>query len=174
MDNETLTDYITGKEIPNIGAEENRQAVERFLVDEKGYSKEDILVDVPVEFNISGEQYKSRIDLAVSLGGTLFMAVKCAAGSLGSREREIVSAARLACSYQIPLSIVSDGKTAIVMDTVSGKEIGRGMSALFSKAEALEKLASTELQPLSEKRAERTKLVFRSYDSMNVNRASVS
>ena len=31
-----ITDFITGREIPNIGAEENRQAVARYLVDEKG------------------------------------------------------------------------------------------------------------------------------------------
>ena len=44
-----ITDYITGKEVPNIGAEENRQALERFLVEEKGYFKEDIEVDVDIE-----------------------------------------------------------------------------------------------------------------------------
>ena len=37
------TDYVTGKEIPNIGAEQNRQAVERFLVEKKGFSKQDII-----------------------------------------------------------------------------------------------------------------------------------
>ena len=33
----TLIDFITGRETPNIGAEENRQVVERFLVEQKGY-----------------------------------------------------------------------------------------------------------------------------------------
>ena len=41
-----LTDYVTGKEVPNIGAEENRQTVERYLVEKKGFSKQDIGVDV--------------------------------------------------------------------------------------------------------------------------------
>ena len=37
-----LTDFVTGKEVPNIGAEENRQQVEHFLLETKGYSKENI------------------------------------------------------------------------------------------------------------------------------------
>ena len=40
-----ITDFVTGKEIPNVGAEENRQMVARFLVKEKGFSKEDIEID---------------------------------------------------------------------------------------------------------------------------------
>ena len=31
-----ITDFVTGLEIPNIGAEENRQAVAQYLVNEKG------------------------------------------------------------------------------------------------------------------------------------------
>ena len=45
----SLIDYITGKEVPNVGAEENRQAIERFLVEEKGFAREDIAVDVDIE-----------------------------------------------------------------------------------------------------------------------------
>ena len=42
-----LKDYITGKEIPNVGAEENRQAVAKYLVEEKGFAKEDLQVIQP-------------------------------------------------------------------------------------------------------------------------------
>ena len=31
-----ITDFVTGKKIPNVGAEENRQMVEQFLVNKKG------------------------------------------------------------------------------------------------------------------------------------------
>ena len=37
MSDDTLVDYITGKTVANVGAEANRQAVERFLVQKKGY-----------------------------------------------------------------------------------------------------------------------------------------
>lgn len=166
-----IIDFITGREQPNVGAEENRQAIERFLVNSKGYSKEDIEVDADIGLTIAGEPYRSQVDLVISpdAGKTRFMAVKCAAGSLGSREREIVAAARLLDDYQIPVAVVSDGKTAIVMDTVTGKKMAQGLDAIPSKEEALRQLSSTEFLPLPEKRREREQLIFRTYDSDNVN-----
>ena len=167
-----ITDFVTGEEIPNVGAEENRQAVEHFLVEEKGYLKAEIEIDAEIEMTVAGEIYKSQIDLIVSLNErtTRLMAIKCAAGSLGSREREILAAARLFDkNYQIPFSVVSDGKTAIVLDTVSGKKLGKGMDAIPSREEACEALKTFERQPFPDGRREREKLIFRTYDSMNVN-----
>ena len=166
-----ITDFVTGKDIPNIGAEENRQVVERFLVEQKGYLKEDIEIDAHIGLTIAGELYRSQIDLVISADGgkTRFMAIRCAAGSLASREREIVAAARLLNNYQIPISVVSDGITAIVLDTVSGKKIGVGMDSIPSKKEAIKKLESLEIQPLPKNRLEKEKLIFRTYDSENVN-----
>jgi hypothetical protein len=168
-----ITDFVTGKSIPNVGAEENRQMVERFLVEEKGYSKEDVAVDVDIEITVAGESYRSQIDLVVSVddeyGTTRLMAIKCAAASLGSREREILAAARLLAENQIPFSVVSDGRTAIVLDTVSGKKLGEGLNAIFSKAKAREILKDIKPLPFPKEKREREKLIFRSFDSMNVN-----
>ncbi len=166
-----ITDFVSGKELPNIGAEENRQAVERFLVEKKGYLKEDIQIDVDIQMTVAGESYRSQLDLVVSTDGgkTRFMVIRCAAGSLGSREREVIAAARLLENYQIPLSAVSDGKTAIVMDTVSGKKTGEGLDAIPSKDAAIKKFESLEFQPLPMDRREKEKLIFRTYDSENVN-----
>ncbi|MGD9243137.1 MAG: type I restriction enzyme HsdR N-terminal domain-containing protein, partial [Desulfobacterales bacterium] len=80
-----IEDFVTGRDVPEIGAESNRQAVERLLVIEKGYAKEDIEVDAQIEFDVGKERYASQVDLVVSLdGGTMrVMAIKCVAGSLG-------------------------------------------------------------------------------------------
>ena len=166
-----ITDFVTGREIPNVGAEENRQMLERFLVAEKGFSKEDIEVDVDIEMTVAGETYRSQIDLVLSVdgGATRFMAIKCAAASLGSREREILAAARLLDESQLPFSVVSDGKTAIVLDTVTGKKLGEGLNAIPSKAQAQEKLKELKPLPYPKEKREREKLIFRSFDSMNVN-----
>ena len=166
-----ITDFISGKEIPNVGAEENRQRVAQFLVNEKGFSKEDIEVDVDIEMTVAGEIYRSQIDLVVSLDGgySPFMAIKCAAASLGSREREILAASRLLCENQLPFSVVSDGKTAIVLDTVTGKKIGDGLDVIPAKGEALGQLKSYTPLVFPEERREREKLIFRTYDIENVN-----
>ena len=167
---EWVTDFITGKKVPDVGAEANRQAVERYLVENKGYRVGDIEVDAPIELNIGGKAYSSTVDLVVSVAGRRYMVIKCAPGSLGSREREAVSAARLLDkTYQIPLAVVSDGETATVLDTMTGKKIDKGLAALPSKAAAEKRSAETVFQVLAEGRCEREKLIFRSYDSMNVN-----
>jgi hypothetical protein len=166
-----ITDFVTGREVPNVGAEENRQVVEKYLIDEKGYLKEDISVDADMAISLAGEPYRSQVDLVVSPDGgkTRFMAIKCAAGSLGSREREIVAAARLLDEYQIPLAVVSDGKKASVLDTVTGKKVGDGLDAIPTKQEAVDALESLTLTPFPAERREREKLIFRTYDIENVN-----
>ena len=165
-----LTDYVTGLQVPNVGAEENRQAVEKFLVEQKGYQKQDIEVDTDISMTVAGEAYHSQVDLVVSVDSkTRFMVIKCVAASLGSREREVVAAARLLDDYQIPCAVVSDGSTAIVLDTVSGKKSGEGMDAIPSRQEAIDKLKSFNFPEYPKDRREREKLIFRTYDIENVN-----
>jgi len=166
---EMITDFVTGIRVPNIGAEENRQKVERFLVDTKGYDRDDIEVDVPIEIEIGGEPYRSRIDLVAGVDGKRFMVIKCAAGSLGSREREALSAARLINPCPLLRAVVSDGKTALVMDAISGKNIDDGMEAIPSKEAAKTVLNAAGSKPLTKQHLEREKLIFRTYDMMNVN-----
>jgi hypothetical protein len=166
---DVIVDYITGASVPHVGAEINRQQVEHYLVEEKGYRREEILVDAPIQVEIDGGLYRSTVDLVVQINGRPLMAVKCAAGSLGSREREIVSAARLFGPSPMPLAVVSDGVTATVLDTASGKTKGKGLEAILDRNEAIELAKSEPLPPIAPERIIREKLVFRSYDSMNVN-----
>lgn len=166
---ETLVDFVTGKPVPNIGAEENRQAVERLLVEQKGFDREEIEVEVPIAMEIGGETYRSAVDLAVRVGGRRVMALRCAAGSLGSCEREILAAARLLDTHQIPFAVVSDGKSALVLDTVSGRLLGEGLTAIPTRAGILSR--SIEPTPLPGERRRREELIFRTYDRERVNAA---
>jgi hypothetical protein len=61
-----ITDFVTDRQVPNVGAEENRQVVEKLLVEQKGYLKEDIKVDVDIAITVAGEPYNSQVDLVVS------------------------------------------------------------------------------------------------------------
>ncbi len=166
-----VKDYLTGEEIPDIGAEANRQAVARYLVETKGYRAAAILRDAPLIIEVSGESYQSRIDLLVMAGQPPrpFMAIKCAAGSLGSREREIISAGRIYGTYQVPLAMVSDGREAILLDTVSGRRIAEGLDAIPDTQEAHRQMAARPPVPYPPERLEREKRVFRTYDQANIN-----
>jgi len=166
---EMITDFVTGSEVPNIGAEENRQQVERFLVETKGYSKEDIEVDADLKFSIGDEEVRSNVDLVVSVQEKRFMVLKCVPGSLVSRQRETLAAARLLDAYQIPFSVVTDGKDAELLDTVTGEVLDRGMEGIPSREEAVERMKGVKLQSFPQERLEREKIIFRSYDEMNIN-----
>jgi len=164
-----LTDYVTGNEVPNVGAEENRQRVERFLVETKGYSKDDIEVDADLKFTLGDEEVRSNVDLVVRVQGKRFMVLKCVPGSLVSRQRETLAAARLLDVYQIPFSVVTNGKDAQLLDTVTGEVLEEGMDAIPSKEETIERMKAIKLQPFPQERLEREKIIFRSYDEMNIN-----
>jgi hypothetical protein len=176
---EFIIDFVTGKRISLVGAEENRQAVEKLLVHEKGFQKSDIDVGVPFRIRVPNErrgsdgldpEYESRIDLVVKdAGGEAAMVIKCAAGSLGSRDREALAAARLLAAYQIPFVVISDGRAALVYDTVSGKCIGSGVDRIPDRATLNRHMTSVPRVPLEGHRRLREGLIFRSYDSMNLN-----
>jgi hypothetical protein len=164
-----LTDYVTGNEVANIGAEENRQEVERFLVETKGYNKDDIEVDADIRFFIGDEEVRSNVDLVVRVEDKRFMVLRCVPGSLVSRQRETLAAARLLDAYQIPFSVVTDGKDAQLLETATGNVLAQGMDGIPSKEEAIRRFNEIDFQPFPQERMEREKIIFRSYDEMNIN-----
>jgi hypothetical protein len=123
----TITDFVTGRPAPNIGAEENRQAVERYLVDRKGYDRKNIEVDVPIEMTIAGEIFRSRVDLVVTLGGHRLLAIRCVAGSLVSYEREILAAAGCWTATKSPGRSLRTAQTPWCWKPPPDAESGRGL-----------------------------------------------
>jgi hypothetical protein len=167
---EMIVDFITGEQVPNIGSEENRQKIEKFLVNEKGYDKADIQVDADIVVWFKGELYRSTVDLVISIEDIRFMAIKCAAGAIETWEREILAAARVfEKNYQIPFCAVCDGQSALVIDTITGKKLGHNLDMILSKSEAIKATKNISLQPLPENRFAKEQMIFRSYDLENVN-----
>ncbi len=165
-----ITDYITGREIDNVGAEASRQIFEKFIVETKGFSKDEVHVDVPLTVRFKEEDYHSAIDLVVWCGEHPFMAVTCVAGSIGSYEREILAGARLVHDHQIPFAVTTDARDAVVMDTLSGQAIGKGLDAVPSRAEAgkmMKEITDTSLDP-----AKRTgeMIIYRSFNLEKINK----
>ncbi|MCP4116533.1 MAG: type I restriction enzyme HsdR N-terminal domain-containing protein [Desulfobacteraceae bacterium] len=161
---DTLVDYITGKTVPNLGPEESRQMFERILVEQKGYAREDVRVDEPITVVFQGKEYQSTVDLVVFLKDRAVMAVRCVAGSLGSYEREILAGARLLYDYQVPFSVSTNGKDALVREVVTGKKHGEGIDAVPSRQEALDLVGTLESPVFPEEKKEREMIIFRSYN----------
>jgi hypothetical protein len=168
---DTIIDFITGKSVPDVGAEANRQKVERILVEEKGYHRQEIRVDEPIRVTVGGLPYDSSLDLVVFCRERPVMAIRCVAGSIGSFEREILAGARLVYEHQIPFSVSTDGKDALVRDTLTGKPRGQGFDALPSRTEVLALLPSLPQAPFPETKKEREMILFRSFAMDRENKA---
>jgi hypothetical protein len=161
-----ICDFITGQAFLDTDDEGIRQKIERLLIEEKWYSKQDIEVDREFEIVIGKEIYKSKVDLIVNVEEKRFMIIRCARGSLVSREREVISCARILDVYQIPFAVVTNGEDAEVLDTISGEVIGNGLGAIPSKANALEAIKQIEFKKLLEKRIEKEKRIFLAFDAI--------
>ena len=167
---ESITDYITGREIDNVGAEASRQIFEKYLVETLGYAKTDIEVDVPLTVQFKGEDYHSAIDLVVRCNNRPVMAVTCVAGSIGSYEREILAGARLLHDTMIPLAVSTDARDAIVKDTATGQTIGQGLTAVPSRGEAEKRLAAIPETRLDPEKRSGEMIIYRSFNLEKVNR----
>ncbi len=158
------TDFITGKEITDTDDERYRQKLARLLVDVKGYEKGDIEPRRRIEMVIEGKKVLSLIDFVVSAGPTKFMVIKFGPGSLVTRERPALAAARILAAYEIPFTVVTNGEDAEVLDTYSGAVIEKGVDAIPDKASALKTLEHTTLHELSPAQIEAEKRIISAYD----------
>jgi hypothetical protein len=77
-----------------------------------------------------------------------------------------VAAARvLVPEYRIPLAVVTNGRDAELVDTRTGKVMGRGMEAIPARSAAEEMIARLEFLPgLSGKDAERERRILNAFD----------
>jgi len=165
-----VTDYITGKEIDNVGAEASRQIFEKFLVETKGYDKSDILVDVPLTVQFKGEDYPSVIDLIVNVEDRPFMAVTCVAGSIGSYEREILAGARLVYDHIVPFAVSTDARNVIIKNSCTGETIGQGLDAVPDHSQAREMLKEIDPTPLDPEKRSGEMIIYRSFNLEKINK----
>ena len=147
-------------------AVEARKMISYLLVEKKGYLPEDIEKKVVFEVNLGQETAYSSVDFLVSVEGKKAMVIKCAAGSLSSRERQAVAAARLLGSPPVPIAVVADPVNAEVLDVATGKVMGEGFGAIPIKDQMIQILSRTELKPLSLERLEKETRILLAFDAI--------
>ena len=157
-------DYITGQRIVDTHDERARQKIARFLIEEKGYSKDDIEVRQEIPLYIDGNRATSKVDFVIRLNGKAFAVIIFGPGSLVSRERSTLAAARLIESYEVPVAVVTNGKDAEVMETKSGSLIAEGLEAIPSKEEALERIRTLYFEKVPGKRLDMEKRILYTFD----------
>ena len=159
-------DFVTGESIVDTDDERIRQELARFLVEEKNYAREDLAPRLKIETLFAGQFVVSTIDLTIRLAGRRLMIIRYGPGSLVTRERPAIAAARvLDKGHQIPLAVVTNGREAEIIDTYTGKVISRGLETIPDRTEALAKLDSLEFSPFKdEARRERELRILNAFD----------
>ena len=150
-----LKDYLTGVVLPDTLDERFRQKIARFLVEKKGYEKPQLRPRQKLTVTAGQCTAVVSVDFVVRLQGRVCMVVRFGPGSLVTRHRPALAAARLIASHQVPVVVVTNGNTADVLAGDSGKTIGEGLTAIPGRKK-LEKIAAGyRFEPISEERAEK-------------------
>jgi len=136
------------------------------LLEKKGYAAEEVERNVIFTLTLGAETAHSSVDFLVTLDGKKAMVIKCSAGSLDSRERQAVAAARLLAKPPVPFAVVSDPEHAEFLDTATGKVIGEGFGAVPVREELLKLLVGLEQRPLTPERIEKEKRILLAFDAI--------
>ena len=162
----TLKDYITGEDLTDTDDERLRQSIYRMMVEQKGYGKEELLPRTYIDTLFTHHFVRSTIDLTIVLQNVSIMILRYGPGSLVSRERAAIAAARVINNeYCIPLAVVTNGYDAEVLDTITGKILGNGLDSIPDRNASLALLPTLtfKARPLGTK-LEREKRILNAFD----------
>lgn len=162
----TLKDYLTGKELPDTDDERYRQGLAKLLVEEKGYAVDDLEPRLVIETVFNNQFVRSLIELTVRLQGRRLIIIRYGPGSLVTRERAAIAAARiLDPDYCIPLAIVTNCRDAELLDTHTGVVLGAGMNAIPDRKKAVKMLGEADFSPFTDQaKREREERILNVFD----------
>ncbi len=162
----TLHDYLTGEELPDTDDERFRQNLERMLVEEKGFSRDELEPRLVIETTFNKIFVRSVIDLTVSVGTKRLFVLRYGPGSLVTREKPALAAARvLERDYCIPLCVVTNGRDAELLETSSGQVLATGMESIPDRKLAGQLIEEYSCKPLEDEAVrERTLRVLNAFD----------
>ncbi len=160
----STTDFITGETIVETVDEQARQKVARFLVESKGYEKKEIETRNRIQLHVDGDTGSVTVDFVIRIYEKAVMLVLFGPGSLVTRERSTIAAARLLEPYIIPRAVITNGTDAEVMDTKTGRVIGCGMAAILSKDDILKGYGDLSFETLPGARREKEERILFTLD----------
>lgn len=162
----TLNDYLTGEELTDTDDERIRQDLSKLMVEEKGYAREQLTPRLKIETLFSRCFVVSTIELTVTVSERQVMIIRYGPGSLVSRERAAIAAARVINSeYRLPLAVVTNGRDAELLDTTTGKILDYGLQSIPDRDTAQKMLEHLVfLPPLEAVRRERELRILNAFD----------
>ena len=146
-----LQDYLTGQALPDTDDERIRQGLARRLVEQLGYGREDLEPRLTIDSCFNAVRVQTLIELTVRIQGRRLFLVRYGPGSLVTREKAAIAAARLLDpGYRIPLAVVTNGRDAELIETARGKVLGSGMHCLPDRQQAEDLARHMRFEPFTD------------------------
>jgi len=162
----TLQDFLTGEELPDTDDERYRQQLAMLLVKEKGFGVGELLPRLSIETRFNDQLVRSVIELTVCVADRRVMIIRYGPGSLVTRERPAIAAARiLDPEYRIPLAVVTNSRDAELLETKTGKVLNTGMGGIPDRKKLIEMMGGLEFESFSDEQGrEREARVLNAFD----------
>ncbi len=154
------TDYLTGKSVTDTHDERARQEIVKFLVTEKGFEKSEILSRLQLSLALDGQKGTVPVDFLLKPAGKPLIIILFRPGSLVSRRRVALAAARLIENRIIPYAAVTNAEDAEILETSTGKLISSGLQGIFSRSQAIEMLEGMDFRAMADHRREKEKRIL--------------
>lgn len=146
-----LTDYLTGEVLPDTDDERIRQQLARLLVEQLGYGREELEPRLTIASFFNNNRVQTLIELTVRIDGRRLFILRYGPGSLVTREKAAIAAARiLDPNYRIPLAVVTNGRDAELLETNRGKILGTGMGSIPDRPTAGRLAAEYAFEPFDD------------------------
>lgn len=160
-----LVDFVTGEPLVDTDDERYRQKLARLLVEERGFAKGELEMRRRIETLFAKQFVVSKIDIVVSIAGQRVMVVRYGPGSLVTRERSAIAAARVLEKNQLlPLAVVTNGEDAELLDARTGKVLTTGLDAIPTRKGLVAMLSSFDFTPVAENRREPELRILNAFD----------
>ena len=158
--------FLTGKLVLDTDRERIRQKIAKYLVEEKGYNISDFILDREIYIEANNEKIVAFVDLLVRINDKSMMIIRCAPGSVITRESGTVAAARLLeKDHIIPYAVQANLYDASFIDVKKKKAIGYGWESIPTRAELIKMNSNWPPPKLPEERIPLERQILYSYDT---------
>lgn len=137
-----------------------------FLVAERGFRRAEISVRGELNTEFNGEAVVSRIAVLVRLQGKPVLMFRYGPGSIVTRERAALAAARIYDPQcQVPFVVVTNSREAKLIDTYTGNVVGEGFESLPCRDDVLGWMPRLQFEPYADaKKIDREKRILNVFD----------
>ncbi|OGP49292.1 MAG: hypothetical protein A2Y79_10835 [Deltaproteobacteria bacterium RBG_13_43_22] len=165
--------FLEGINTPSTGETINEEVIRKkvfsLLLGEKGYRFEDIEEEVPFELTTEREIFQLKVSLIIRLNNRRLILIKCGTGSILARERAALALARLFSKCQIPITVVTNGVEATLLNTLTGETLDSGPDVIPDKTRLLSQLADLKFLPLPERRIKLEKQILAAFEGLGLH-----